>query len=138
MFRFVGVGTDRDDLAAKFPVTPDDLLSWIGVAKTVLAAAGVQLEPFSEGDKFSYNLINHILIFSPVIIFIGGRTVADNIVEVSVYVEILIALNIFKNGFKIFPVGILFLTSFIIGCVVWIKSMHNMGGTYDKIKWILR
>ena len=53
MFRFVGVGTDRDDIAAKFPVTPDDLLSWIRVAKTVLEAAGVQLDPFSEGDKFS-------------------------------------------------------------------------------------
>ena len=43
MFRFVGVGTDRDDIAAKFPVTPDDLLSWIWVAKTVREAAGVQL-----------------------------------------------------------------------------------------------
>ena len=53
MFRFVGVGTDRDDIAAKFPVTPDNLLSWIWVAKTVLEAAGVQLDPFSEGDKFS-------------------------------------------------------------------------------------
>ena len=53
MFRFVGVGTDREDIAAKFPVPPEDLLSWIWEAKTVLAAAGVQLGPFSEGDKFS-------------------------------------------------------------------------------------
>ena len=53
MFRFVGVGTDRDDLAAEFAVTPDDLLGWIRVPKTLLEAAGVQLDPFSEGDKFS-------------------------------------------------------------------------------------
>ena len=43
----------QEKYAAKLPVTPDDLLSWIWVAKTVLEAAGVQLDPFSEGDKFS-------------------------------------------------------------------------------------
>lgn len=52
MFRFVGVGTNRDDLAAKFPVTPDDLLGWIWVAKTVLEAAGVQLDPFPRETSF--------------------------------------------------------------------------------------
>ena len=53
MFRFVGVGTNRDDLAAEFAVTPDDLLGWIRVPKTVLETTGVQFNPFSEEDKFS-------------------------------------------------------------------------------------
>ena len=53
MFRFVGVGTNRDDLTAKLTITLYDLLGWIRVAKTVLETTGIQLDPFSEGDKFS-------------------------------------------------------------------------------------
>lgn len=63
-----------------------------------------------------------------------GGAVADNIIEMTVYIEVGIGVQVFQNGFEVLAVSSFFGASFIVFRVIGIDSVNNVGGTDDKIK----
>ena len=102
VFRCMGIGADRDDFSAEFAVAEDDVLGRVRVAQTVFEAAGIDLYAFSLLNQCAQNFIDDIGILLIRIIPILVRTIADDVVNVSVDVKIHIGMQILKDRFKIF------------------------------------
>ena len=107
------------------------------MSQSVFESCRVDFDPFSHGNEFTQNLINDIGIGLICIETVAVRTVADNIIEMTVYIEVGIGVQVFQNGFEVLAVSSFFGASFIVFRVIGIDSVNNVGGTDDKIKRIL-
>ena len=104
------------------------------MSQPVFESCRVDFDPFSHGNEFTQNLINDIGIGLICIETVVVRTVADNIIEMTVYIEVGIGVQVFQNGFEVLAVSSFFGASFIVFRVIGIDSVNNVGGTDDKIK----
>ena len=104
------------------------------MSQPVFESCRVDFDPFSHGNEFTQNLINDIGIGLICIETVAVRTVADNIIEMTVYIEVGIGVQVFQNGFEVLAVSSFFGASFIVFRVIGIDSVNNVGGTDDKIK----
>ena len=129
VFRCMGIGADRDDFSAEFTVAEDDVLGRVRVAQTVFEAAGIDLYAFSLLNQCAQNFIDDIGILLIRIIPILVRTIADDVVNVSVDVKIHIGMQILKDRFKIFEVRFGLCAAFVVFRVIRIDAMAPMGGT---------
>ena len=83
------------------------------MSQPVFESCRVDFDPFSHGNEFTQNLINDIGIGLICIETVAVRTVADNIIEMTVYIEVGIGVQVFQNGFEVLAVSSFFGASFI-------------------------
>ena len=75
------------------------------MSQPVFESCRVDFDPFSHGNEFTQNLINDIGIGLICIETVAVRTVADNIIEMTVYIEVGIGVQVFQNGFEVLAVS---------------------------------
>ena len=110
--RSMRIGSDRDDLAAKFTITADDGTAWIRLPETIMKTTCIQLDSEIFVNDCAQDLIQNILITFIGIFSVLIRTIADYIVNMPVNIHSGKSVKILKNRFKIFTVTRGFLTIF--------------------------
>ena len=128
------ISTDSDDLTTKFAIAANDCTAGIWLSEAVVETAGIQLNSPSLGNDGAQDLIKNILVTFISIVFILIRAIAYNIINMSIYIHLRKCMQIFENGFKIFPVTCRFFAPFKIFLIIRVISMDNVRRSDHKIK----
>ena len=128
------ISTDSDDLTTKFAIAANDCTAGIWLSEAVVETAGIQLNSPSPGNDGAQDLIKNILVTFISIVFILIRAIAYNIINMSIYIHLRKCMQIFENGFKIFPVTCRFFAPFKIFFIIRVISVYNMRRSNYEIK----
>ncbi len=108
LFRPVGITSYGDDIASHSSVTLQDGKAGIWLGQTIFQASGIELQTFPQlQQQFQYG-VEYIPVSVISIVFILAGPIADDIVQMAVYIEIVKTADIFQYVLEIFPIGFLF------------------------------
>ena len=104
LIRCVGVGTDRDDLAAEFMISSHDICARIGLSEPGAEAICVEFDPLFIFDQVCQDPVKNISVCCVGLLFVFRWTIADHIVEMTIHIKIRKGSHTFQNSLEIFVV----------------------------------
>ena len=133
-FRYMGIGSDRDQFAAHFPVARKNFRQRVKIAHAFYQRGSIDFQRNAAGDEFAQDGVDQACECFICVELLSVRKIARHIIQVAARINIGIGPYIRKRVLKIEGERFFFCAVLKKVGVVGVVSRAQMVGSYDKIE----